>query len=73
MRVFTPIDPQLSCKVPKSQCFKGYRLEEWCKMWGFAHLPLGLAGTLTTIVSLVTVPILLCGLTFGLLVAFGMI
>ena len=31
------------------------------------------AGILTTIVSLVTVPILLCGLTFGLLLAFGMI
>lgn len=31
------------------------------------------AGILTTIVSLVIVPILLCGLTFGLLLAFGMI
>lgn len=31
------------------------------------------AGILTTIASLVIVPILLCGLTFGLLVAFGMI
>ena len=34
---------------------------------------LWLAGMLTTIVSLVIVPILLCGLTFGLLLAFGMI
>jgi hypothetical protein len=31
------------------------------------------AGILTTIASLVIVPILLCGLTFGLLLAFGMI
>ena len=36
-------------------------------------LPLWLAGTMTTAVGLVIVPILLCGLTFGLLLAFGMI
>ena len=36
-------------------------------------LPLGLAGMLTVVVGLVMVPVLLCGLTFGLLLAFGMI
>jgi hypothetical protein len=38
-----------------------------------AAQPLWLTGMLATIVGLVLVPILLCGLTFGLLVVFGMI
>jgi hypothetical protein len=36
-------------------------------------LPLWLAGTMTTIVSVVNIPILLIGLTVVLLLAFGMI
>jgi len=36
-------------------------------------VPLQQAGVLTIIASFVIVPILLCGLTFGLLLAFGMI
>ena len=37
------------------------------------NMPLWVAGLLATVASLAVLPILLCGLTFGVLVAFGMV